>query len=355
MKKIRLCIIADHVLVRQMLADVIQRYSEFDVVGLSSLSVDLNQIKHQDPDIIILEISDRDDVGLNLVPSINDMMPDTSIVVLSKRSEEGAKLVLQALKLGAVDYITITERPGMLLFAENHLRKRMIPILKSLYLRPEVDQITQVKSKSELYSVDKIMRPEIIVIGSCIGGPVCITKILSQLDSTFPFPILIAMPMPRNYSMVFARELDNVTPLDVDVASDGELIEQGNIRLAPGGYHMEIKNHKFHPVVHVHRGPRYNGSRPSLDVLFRSAAEAYGARAMGMLFSGRGTDGVAGARLIANKGGLILIEDPVTAQVPELPMAAINAGFPHFICPFEEMSSLLFDLTYQDSSNIVTG
>jgi two-component system chemotaxis response regulator CheB len=149
---------------------------------------------------------------------------------------------------------------------------------------------------------------------------------IADFQADFPLPILITLHMPKIYTEVFAEELDNLSNLDVGLATDGEYVQTGQIRIAPGGYHMTVKGPKEHAHLHIHRGSLENQCRPSIDALFRSVAEVYGPHTIGYIISGRGRDGVFGARKITEMGGQLLLNDPDQAVERELINQIVDSG-----------------------------
>jgi two-component system chemotaxis response regulator CheB len=341
LKKARIQILHDHVLVRQMLSDVIHSTGRYEIVGLSPLNtVNYEDILKANPNILLVDVNDEHRYGLQLIKRIHELNDEIEILALSGRTRKGASDAFEALEAGAIDYITTTERPGMLLFAENHLRKRMLPVLRTL--SDKGNGVTVHAPKKRQQTVESILppgKPEVLIIGGCIGGPMSMLELAPQLDAEFPIPVLVTLHMPKLYTEVFAEQLDQHTELDVALAEEGEILKPGQLRIAPGGFHLIVKGTHERPEIHVHRGSHENRCRPSIDALFRSAAEVYGNHVVALVLSGRGKDGVFGAQKISDNGGTLLLIDPTESIASELIEYIIEAGVNYQICKLPEVAS----------------
>ncbi|MGM0587002.1 MAG: chemotaxis protein CheB [Bacteroidota bacterium] len=341
MQRIKVLILHRHVLVRQMISDVLKSTGNFEIVEVAAQDqISMKQIQHCKCQVALIDVNDDQGRGLQLISQLKQSEAGIHIIALSPRNHQGAHDAFKALRLGALDYITVTERPGMLLFADNHLKKRLLPILKTV--GKNVGEQSQrvpksLASKEDTAPLLSLSKPELLVVGGCLGGPLSLFHIISEFRSDFPVPILVTLHMPKKYTDVFAEELDALTTLDVRTAEDGEYIQPGQVRIAPGGYHMTVKGPKEHAYLHVHRGSHENKCRPSIDALFRSAAEVYGPHLLAYVLSGRGRDGVFGARKVAELGGKVLLNDPQKAIEPEMLLNIIKAHIDYQVVPLAQL------------------
>lgn len=327
MRKISVYIVDEAVLVRQMIADILHMDPVFKVAGVSANGSEaLQALPRVQPEIVLLNIMDSQSEGLHTLSILQEKYPDLPVVVLSHRTVDGALASFKALELGAVEFITKTEHPWLLLYADQHLKKRLIPTLKTLAKARRGREDYAVEPKPV---ADEDMTPalpvEVVVLGGCIGSPLATQQILKSIPADFPVPILVALHMPKIFSREFANMVDRQSSIQVKEAYNGAVLDGGTAWVAPGGYHLTIRKQGIQTALQVHRGPRENKCRPSIDALFRSAAEHFGAGALGVILSGRGSDGVEGARLISQKGGEVIVQSRRSSTLWELPSLVLEA------------------------------
>jgi two-component system chemotaxis response regulator CheB len=350
---IRLMVIDEEVLVRQLISRVLSDDKQIEIVGTySSISNISDTISKAEPDIVLLDISGKKVNGMDTLAEINRLFPLLPVVVLSERTEHGASKALEAVEDGAWDFITKPEKQGIILFADRHFRKRIGPAIKSAVkahrLLWEDIQEKKVKGRvKEITSFQEIpvkQKIDIVVMGGCSGGPKALLNIIPRLPADFPVPVIISQHMPKIYTKVFAEKLNKVSHIQVDEAYAGARLQSGQVWIAPGGYHIMIKSNGLEDVISLHKGPRENTCRPSIDILFRSAADVFGSHVLGVLLSGRGRDGVLGSRYIHSNGGQILVQDRSSSLTWELPELIVNMDLAHGILPLDQMAEGIIDV-----------
>lgn len=281
-----------------------------------------NKFQLSRPDLLFLGVDHLKSEGMKLFHELRKTFPDLYIILLTDLNRDGASVALEGVKNGALDYVTKPENRKSLIFADSHFQKRVIPLLKALpKLNKKGNEIIRGNradrnvSKEFFPNVGRMSpeRIDIIVIGSCLGGISSIFKILSMLPSNLPVPVLIVQHMPGIYTEVFAKELDKITPLNVREAQHESSLMPGRVYVAPGGFHSVIKNLNGEKQIALHRGPRENKCRPSIDVMLRSAVQEFGSGVLAIFVSGGGNDGVLGALNVLENGGVILLESRESA------------------------------------------
>lgn len=292
---------------------------------------DINEIsakfKQSLPDLLFLGVDKLQSDGMKLFYELRKTFPDLYIVLITHLNRDGASAALEGLKNGALDYVTKPENSKSLIFADNHFHKRVTPLLKALpNLNRKGNELFH--SKQPVRNVSKEFFPnvgrmspekiDLIVIGSCLGGISSIFKILPMLPSNLKVPVFIVQHMPGIYTEVFAKELDKITSLNVREAQHGSSLIPGSVYVAPGGFHSVIKNENGDKQVALHKGPRENKCRPSIDVMLRSAVQELGSRVLAIFLSGGGIDGVLGALNVLENGGVILLESRESALASDL-------------------------------------
>jgi two-component system, chemotaxis family, protein-glutamate methylesterase/glutaminase len=195
--------------------------------------------------------------------------------------------------------------------------------------------------------LNKPWRPEIIAIGSSTGGPEALMQIVSSLDRSIRAPILVAQHMPANFTEKLAVRLSSQNTLVALQAENDTILECGKIYIAPGDYHLEIKRTGLHLKSVLHQGPKENSCRPAVDVLFRSVAKTCGNKALAIVLTGMGKDGVIGTQRIRESGGQVWIQDEATCVIWGMPGAVAEAGVANQILPLPKIApeiNLFFSL-----------
>jgi two-component system chemotaxis response regulator CheB len=181
----------------------------------------------------------------------------------------------------------------------------------------------------------------VIAIGISTGGPNALHFLLSQMPSEFPWTILVVQHMPEGFTEMFARRLDDHSPLQVKEAQSGDLLRAGRVLVCPGNRHMKIRRAPLGNIVVLSDDAKVNGHRPSVDVLFRSVAQEIGSGSLAVLMTGMGEDGASGMGAVKAAGGLTVAQSPETCVVDAMPRAAIEKGYAGWIVPLEAMASSL--------------
>ena len=314
-------VIEPDLLMRQILMSMLRREDGIRLVGSSGFKgteKGISKLKAIQPHLVLLAVDRMDSAEMKFFKKIRNELPEISVILLTKLNMEGAEVAIEGLKRGAVDYVTKPERRRSLLLAEHHFRKRVLPVVKSLprFNKKRVAGKTgSVKNNRTVEREQPIhtgtfrnSRIELLVIGSCLGGVSSLYKVISGLPDDFPVPVVIIQHMPKMYTKQLANNLDEITSLHVREALNNSLLLPGQVYVAPGGYHSVIKNDGNRKKIFLHKGPREHRCRPSIDVMLRSAVQAFNGNLLSVFLSGGGEDGISGAREVLENGGTILIE-----------------------------------------------
>lgn len=361
MEKIKVLVLDDNILARQAISGILNQESDVMVRVSGEMKKSEQLVNEVNPDIVLLDIENSASDRYTIFNTLRVRFPNLPIVVISSRSEKGAEAALYALRNGAVNVITKPERSNALLFANRHLAKRIPPMIRGIERvisrdtvdRWIVEKVARQQSDNKKEHSEKVTGRmnrgpiRLIVIGGNMGGPKALNDILRNLPADFPVPIVSVQHLPKFYTRALAQILKEISPMEVrEVIKETALIP-GTAWLAPGGQHCEIKQRGNRPFLSIHRGPRENGVRPSIDILFRSAARLYGKGVLGIILSGNGVDGLAGARAVREEGGHVIVQDPESAMVDELPLSVIRKGLADHYSPAEQISrQLLKHLMY---------
>jgi len=338
MSPIKVLIIDPNILVRRAITNVLREYGDFNIFWLAEEFDKVEAtIKQQHPDVVLLGVDSMESKGLTILSRLRSRFPDLPVLVISPRTDEGAEAVITALRIGAIDFISKPEHENLILFAEGHLQKRLAPLVKAAKRIREgfninqemIESLVQPQTSFDQLGSDCLPKTtaEMVVIGGCTGGTQALFSLVSELPANTPAPIIIVQHLPQIYTKFLASKLDSISKLSVREVQNDIIPEKGEIWIAPGGYQCEVIKNGYRNQLNIHRGIRENTMRPSIDILFRSAAHAYRQKTLGVLLSGCGHDGIAGIEEIRKQGGQVIVQDPRTAIAPELPLLAIRNGY----------------------------
>jgi two-component system, chemotaxis family, protein-glutamate methylesterase/glutaminase len=344
MKKTKVLIIDDSLFMRQMIADLLNKDEEIEVVAQADNGEDgLKKLDQFNPDVVTL---DYEMPGLNGLATLKKIMrlKPTPVIMVSAYTRKAGMITLSALHEGAVDYVVKPSGPLSL-----DIRKVGDEIIRKVKIAAKVDvkQLLQFLSKEfSLVDVSKILpTSKAVVIGSSTGGLVGVEKILFAFQADFPAALFVVQHLPELFVESFAQRLNSATSLNVKVPKNGEQVEKGVAYIAPGGWHMEVtctlkgeQCPEGEAYIQLSKSPVVCGYRPSISVLMKSVAELYGKHAIGILLSGMGVDGVEGMEEIAQRGGKTLVQDKETSVVFGMGGAAVDIGAVDEILPIDEIA-----------------
>jgi two-component system chemotaxis response regulator CheB len=342
-------IVDDAVVVRKALSDGLSHDPDLEVVGTASNGrLALAKLLTLRPDVILLDIEMPEMNGLETIPEIRKLLPHVPIIMFSTLTERGAEATLDALSLGATDYVTKPSNSDMGATSEG-ITSELIPKIRSL-CHISGPSKTQTARASGAVQKDRHAEirfrplsshtapPGIIAIGVSTGGPDALARLLPALPVGFPLPVVVAQHMPPIFTALLAKRLTAKCSLPVLECQPGALLEPGCIWIAPGDYHM-VLNEEEGGLIHLHtnQGPRENFCRPSVDVLFRSVAEVFGAKSLGVILTGMGQDGLKGCEALCARNAPVIVQDEATSVVWGMPGFVARAGLAEKILPLDQI------------------
>jgi len=345
MKKIRVLVVDDSVVIRKILTDILTQDDSIEVVGTAANGrIALSKLPQLNPDLVTLDVEMPELSGLETLPLLRQAYPRLPVIMFSTLTERGAAATLEALSLGASDYVAKPANVGSVQAGMNSVKEQLIPKIKALV--PQATPSLPDRSVSSLTSPPKRTLPkeraftpvEVLVIGSSTGGPQALATIFSSLPANFPVPILITQHMAPMFTKHLAARLTQVGSNRVIESQGDEILQPGMAYVAPGDFHLEIRRRGPNVVTRIHQGPRENSCRPAVDVLFRSAAETFGNSCLALVLTGMGQDGLVGARHVVDAGGTVLAQDEATSVVWGMPRAVTIAGLVSQNFPITEIA-----------------
>ena len=331
MRKVKVLVVDDAMLIRRLVTDVIASDPSIDVVGdASNGRIALQKIAQLAPDLVTLDVEMPEMNGLQTLKEIRKLYPRLPVIMFSALTERGATDTLEALHLGASDYVTKPASAAGRATAQQRIREDLVPKIKSLC------RVAAGRPAPPAFTARPLgpgISAGIVAVSLSTGGPTAIAEILSQLPVGFPAPVTLVPHMPQMFTKFFAERLNTQTPLNVVEAKDGETLEPGVVYVAPGDFHLTVHRRNGATVAALDQAAPENSHRPAADVLFRSVADAYGPRALAVVLTGMGQDGLRGSEAITRAGGRVLVQDEATSAVWEMPGLVANAGLADAVLP----------------------
>lgn len=354
MKKARVLIVDDSVVIRRLLTEALANDPAIEVAGAAANGkIALQKIAQLNPDLVTLDVEMPEMDGLTMLAELRKTHPRLPVIMFSTLTQKGAVATLDALAQGASDYVTKPINSGGLAAAITSVRNELIPKVKALcgidepLVGVEGTHVVVAQRPRRRLAPSGLQRVDIVAIGVSTGGPNALTEIFRELPGDFPVPIVIVQHMPPVFTQYLAERLNNVSALKVREAVADERLGAGGAWLAPGGLHMVVARSARGPIIQLHQGPPENSCRPAVDVLFRSVVAAYGSASLAVVLTGMGQDGLRGCEAIAESGGRILAQDKSTSVIWGMPAAVANSGLADAVLPLPEVAGEMVRLASQ--------
>ena len=345
MRKIRVLVVDDAVVVRKIVTDVLSEDPEIEIAGVAANGkIAVQKLTQCSPDIITLDVEMPEMNGIETVKKIRETHPKIPIIMFSTLTERGAEVTLDALAAGANDYVAKPANVGSVAVAKERVKSELAEKIKALVtLRPTNDQkIVAAQSRVVLKSASTVSSGSqvfhVVAIGVSTGGPNALAEVLPKLPANFPVPIVIVQHMPPLFTKMLADRLSTKCSLKATEGAEGMPIEAGNIYLAPGDYHMELARREGKVVIHTNKNPQENSCRPAVDPLFRSVVAVYGGNVLGVILTGMGQDGLLGCGGVKEAGGVVIVQDEPSSVVWGMPGYVAKAGIADAVLPLNEIA-----------------
>ncbi len=338
---IRVLIVDDSALVRKLLTEILSADPEIEVIGAApDPFIAREKIKQLKPDVLTLDVEMPRMDGLTFLENLMRLHP-MPVIMVSSLTEKGAEVTLQALELGAIDFVTkpkLDLQHGLTAYAGDLLEKikaaaRSKPRGPSL-LRSggPVPEVAKRPAKRMYRTTDRL-----IAIGASTGGTEAIKVVLERMPPDAP-AIVITQHIPEQFSGPFAARMDRCSAMSVCEARDGQLILPGHVYIAPGGRHLVVRRDGAKYVCQITNDEPVNRHRPSVDVLFKSVSEQAGQNAVGVILTGMGDDGARGLKMMRDAGAKTLGQDEATSVVWGMPGSAFRIGAVEQVLPLEDIA-----------------
>ena len=340
MSRIRVLVVDDSAFMRVTLTRLLKQDPDLEVVGTARDGLDaLEKVEALHPDVITLDVEMPRMNGLEFLARLMEERP-TAVIMLSSLTQEGAETTVEALTLGAVDFIPKAGRMTSI----HQVAEELIAKVK----RAAGAKVKPPRARRRPFVRERpAPRPKpapskdwdrVLLIGSSTGGPRALREVLSGLPGDLPAAVLIVQHMPPGFTRSLASSLDQCTELHVREAKAGDRLERGVVLVAPGGYHMVVRRNG---IIRLDQGPTVNGVRPAVDVTMMGVAALFGDRTVAAILTGMGHDGTDGARALKRAGGYVLAEHESTCVVYGMPRSVVENGLADEVVPLDRMAEAI--------------
>ncbi|MEM5338667.1 protein-glutamate methylesterase/protein-glutamine glutaminase [Paraburkholderia azotifigens] len=349
MQKIKVLCVDDSALIRSLMTEIINSQPDMTVVATAPDPLVARElIKQHNPDVLTLDVEMPRMDGLDFLEKLMRLRP-MPVVMVSSLTERGSEITLRALELGAVDFVTkpkVGIRDGMLEYSEKladkiraaaRARVRQAAPVQHAASSAPAGAAAHAPAHAPLFNNPLVSTEKLIIVGASTGGTEAIREVLVPLPPDAP-AVLIAQHMPPGFTKSFAQRLNGLCRITVKEAEHGERVLPGHAYIAPGHAHLLLARSGANYIAHLSDDPPVNRHRPSVDVLFRSAAQHAGKNAVGVILTGMGRDGAAGLLDMRKAGAYTLAQDEASCIVFGMPREAIAMGAADEIASLSEMS-----------------
>ncbi|ARP94329.1 protein-glutamate methylesterase/protein-glutamine glutaminase [Bordetella genomosp. 13] len=345
MKKIKVLCVDDSALVRGLMTEIINAHPDMEVVAVApDPLVARDLIKQHNPDVLTLDVEMPRMDGLDFLEKLMRLRP-MPVLMVSSLTERGGEITMRALELGAVDFVTKPKlgiRDGLLEYSEI-IAEKIRAASRARLRKPAAAVEGHVAPAPQRLRSPFASSEKLVIIGASTGGTEAIREVLLPLPPDSP-AILITQHMPAGFTRSFAQRLNSMCAVTVQEAVDGERVLPGHVYLAPGGdMHMRLGRSGANYVIELLAGEPVNRHRPSVDVLFHSAAEAAGRNAIGVILTGMGKDGAAGLLAMRRAGAHTIAQDEASCVVFGMPREAIAMGGAADVVSLSHMSQRILE------------
>jgi len=344
----RILIVDDSAFFRRQIKSIINQHPELEVVGEAAQGKEAIALSLKlKPDVITMDYEMPLMDGISAVKEIMQKSP-TAILMFSSLTHSGAKVTLDALDAGALDFLPKgyenVSNPDSKLRVQ--LIEKILAVAKNYRRARPVGSSSAAKKPKPVSGTKPFInygktKPDLILLGTSTGGPVALQTILTELPASFPVPILMIQHMPGAFTGAFAERLNAKCKISIKEASDGDMIKPGQALLAPGGQQMMLSAKN---KIRILAGDERLNYKPSVDITFGSAAKYYSSNLLAAVLTGMGSDGKEGARMLKDRGAHIWAQEGRTCVIDGMPSAIVRANLAENIVPLDEIAKRLVEI-----------
>jgi len=332
---IRVLIVDDSIVMRKMLALMFSREQDMEVIGAAKSGEEaVAMTRSSRPDVVTLDVLMPGMDGIRTLEKIREFDKNVRIVMFSVSTSEKAAATKLALEKGADDWVAKPTRVREAAESLETIRQELLPKIRSGLRGPRRPSAgPAVPRRTEAAFPLRGYAPRVVAIGVSTGGPEALAVLLPELPEDFPIPVLVVQHMPEIFIHYLVKRLAGKCRMKVESATEGRLLEPGLVLIGAGERHLTVVQDREDVRVHLTEDPPVNSCRPSADVLFESAARVFGSRAVAVVMTGMGNDGVSGAGILHRAGALVIAQDEESSVVWGMPGGTTRAGFASLVLP----------------------
>jgi two-component system chemotaxis response regulator CheB len=369
-KKIKVLVVDDSGFFQRRVSEIINADSRLEVIATAGNGQEsVEKALALKPDVITMDYEMPVMDGVTAVRNIMSQCP-TPVLMFSSLTYEGARITLDALDAGAVDFLS--KQFDAIAASEAKLHKiltdRIFDVASTRIKKPSVRPLSAKKGNTDKSSSlaengatkkntiavhsttssgnsnakKSLSHVDVVVIGTSTGGPAALQTIFKDIPSDFSKPIVIIQHMPGSFTKAFAERLNKLSPLNVKEAEQGDRLKPGTVYVAPGGMQLMLDS-RGGGSIHIHESDARVSYKPSVDIALASAAKHFGSKALAIILTGMGSDGKEGAQLLKQAGGIIWAQDEASCVIYGMPMAVVKAGITTKILPLDDIGSQIFN------------
>lgn len=340
--KIRVMVVDHSIAARHLLKLAFQDQPDIEIVAAEATgAAALERLLTVPVDVVTLDIEMPGMDSIETLRKLREFYPDIRVIMFTPSTRRGAIATLEALAIGADDYVTKSSNSAAVDRSAAVFRTELIEKIRQFFIMPEPAPHALGPMP---VSAPRTGRYRIVAIGLSTGGPQALMHLLSNLPAHFPLPVMIAQPMPPVFTRVLAERLKSVSQLHVAEAFEGMEIARGHVLIAPGNQHLRMKRSAGGWAAALDQSPPENSCRPSVDVLFRSLTEHFGNSVLSVVLTGMGDDGLRGTQVVKAAGGYSIVQDRASSAVWSMPGAIAQAGLADQVLPLSELAGELIRL-----------
>lgn len=340
MKKIKVLIVDDSALVREVLSRMLSSDKDLEVVGTApDPFIARDKIVELSPDVITLDIEMPRMDGITFLKKLMEFHP-LPVIIVSSLTKKGGEMAMEAMEAGAVD---VMAKPGAA-YTVGDLAIELIDKIKAASRVKVVRQLPKYAKIAEKKLSLSETTNKVVAIGASTGGVQALQAVLTKLPKTSP-GILIVQHMPEHFTTSFAARMNEICEVEVKEAKDGDRLRNGLVLLAPGNHHMTLSRSGAVYFVKIEQGPLVSRHRPSVDVMFNSVASYAGKNAVGVILTGMGADGADGMKNMKQNGAITVAQDEKSSVVFGMPKVAIESGCVDHVAPLDQIARLIMEIT----------
>ncbi len=336
--QVRLMVVDDSAFMRKIVSDAASKVTGVTVVGTARNGLDaIENIERYRPNIITMDVEMPKMNGIEALKIIKRDYPEIEVIMLSSHSKEGSLVTMEALELGALDFIEKSSDRGDLSFLTSQLESKLL--MAEVLTKPR--EVKEKVKETVLHSRESVSaggfdykKVKAVVLGASTGGPKVLFQIVRKMPKELNLPVFIVQHMPKGFTKSFAERMDGDSALHVVEAEDGMSVENNTVYVAPGDFHMVVESGK----IRLHQKPKLHGVRPAADFLMESVARSYGGHVLAVILTGMGKDGAAGLMSIKEAGGYVLAQNRETCVVYGMPGYAVSSGVVDEVLSPEDIS-----------------